>query len=155
MYPTDNLSELNQLLSCHGWWLGPVVKSQYFHSHCTLLGYISAWHLSLGPGSTGNSFIQNGKRYKRGWSFSLKDCSSSSHCTLNNALSRGERGFPGGSDGKESVCPWRREWLPTPVFLPGELYGQRRIVGTVHGVAKSQTQLSNQHFTLKGERIRF
>ena len=47
-------------------------------------------------------------------------------------------GFPGGSDGKGSTCnegdlglrpgfnpwagrsPWRREWLPTPVFLPGE-----------------------------------
>ena len=42
-------------------------------------------------------------------------------------------GFPGGSDGKESACdvgdadlipglggfPWRREWQPTPVFLPG------------------------------------
>ena len=39
-------------------------------------------------------------------------------------------GFPGGSAGKESACnvgdvglpwvrkiPWRREWLPTPVFL--------------------------------------
>ena len=23
--------------------------------------------------------------------------------------------------------PWRREWLPTPVFLPGEFYGQRRL----------------------------
>ena len=40
-------------------------------------------------------------------------------------------GFPGGSDGKEFVCnagdsgliPWRREWLPTPVFLPGEFHG--------------------------------
>ena len=46
-------------------------------------------------------------------------------------------GFPGGSDGKESACnsgglssipglgrfPWRREWQPTPVFLPGEFYG--------------------------------
>ena len=21
--------------------------------------------------------------------------------------------------------PWRRVWLPTPVFLPGEFYGQR------------------------------
>ena len=43
-------------------------------------------------------------------------------------------GFPGSSDGKESACnvgdpgsipgsgrfPWRREWLPTPVFVPGE-----------------------------------
>ena len=24
--------------------------------------------------------------------------------------------------------PWRREWLPTPVFLPGELQGQRSLV---------------------------
>ena len=24
--------------------------------------------------------------------------------------------------------PWRREWLPTPVFLPGEFHGQRRLV---------------------------
>ena len=25
--------------------------------------------------------------------------------------------------------PWRREWLPTPVFLPGESHGQRSLVG--------------------------
>ena len=24
-----------------------------------------------------------------------------------------------------SKIPWRREWLPTPVSLPGESYGQR------------------------------
>ena len=49
--------------------------------------------------------------------------------------------FPGGSDGKESACntgnlgsftelgrfPWRREWLPTPVFLPGKSHGQRSL----------------------------
>ena len=47
-------------------------------------------------------------------------------------------GFPGGSDSKESACdtgdsgsilgqedPQKREWLPTPVFLPGEFHGQR------------------------------
>jgi len=36
-------------------------------------------------------------------------------------------GLPGGSDDKESACnardpgfiSWRREWLPTPVFLSG------------------------------------
>ena len=47
------------------------------------------------------------------------------------------RVFPGGSDGKESACnaedpgsitgvrkiPWRREWLLTPVFWPGEFHG--------------------------------
>ena len=25
--------------------------------------------------------------------------------------------------------PWRREWPPTSVFLPGELHGQRSLVG--------------------------
>ena len=45
--------------------------------------------------------------------------------------------FPGDSDGKESACnvetqvqslgvkkiPWRKEWLPIPVFFPGALIG--------------------------------
>ena len=25
--------------------------------------------------------------------------------------------------------PWRRDWLPTPVFLPGEFHGQRSLEG--------------------------
>jgi len=25
--------------------------------------------------------------------------------------------------------PWRKEWLTTPVFLPGEFHGQRSLVG--------------------------
>ena len=25
--------------------------------------------------------------------------------------------------------PWRREWLPTPVFVPGEVCGQRNLEG--------------------------
>ena len=25
--------------------------------------------------------------------------------------------------------PWRRNWPPTPVFLPGEFHGQRSLVG--------------------------
>ena len=33
--------------------------------------------------------------------------------------------------------PWRREWLPSPVFLPGESHGQRNLAR----VTKSQTQL--------------
>ena len=46
--------------------------------------------------------------------------------------------FPGDSDCKESTynaetwvgkIPWRREWLPTPAFLPGEFHGQRILVG--------------------------
>ena len=41
--------------------------------------------------------------------------------------------------------PWRREWLPTPVFLPGEFLGQRSLVG--YGPwGHSQARLSNCHF---------
>ena len=29
------------------------------------------------------------------------------------------------------MVPWRREWLPTPVFLPGEFHGQRSLVGYI------------------------
>ena len=25
--------------------------------------------------------------------------------------------------------PWRRKWLPTPLFLPGEFHGQRSLEG--------------------------
>ena len=39
--------------------------------------------------------------------------------------------------------PWRREWLPTPVVLPGESHGQRSLQAVVHGVARSQTWLSD------------
>ena len=39
--------------------------------------------------------------------------------------------------------PWRREQLATPIFLPGESLGQRSLWGTFHGVAKSQTRLSD------------
>ena len=35
--------------------------------------------------------------------------------------------------------PWRRKWLPTPVFLPGESHGQRSLGS---GVAKSWTWLN-------------
>ena len=56
---------------------------------------------------------------------------------------RHSRGFPGGSDSKESACqcrrhrfdpwigkiPWRRKWQPTPVFLPGKSNGQRSLAG--------------------------
>ena len=52
-------------------------------------------------------------------------------------------GFPGGASSKESACqcrgwgfdpwvrkiPWKRDWQPTPVFLPGESHGQRSLAG--------------------------
>ena len=55
-------------------------------------------------------------------------------------------GFPGGTSGKEPACqyrrpreahsisgsgrsPGRRAWQPIPIFLPGELHGQRTLAG--------------------------
>ena len=35
--------------------------------------------------------------------------------------------------------PWRRKWHPTPVFLPGELHGQRSLVATLHGITELDT----------------
>ena len=29
----------------------------------------------------------------------------------------------------DEKIPWRREWLPTLVFLPGKFHGQRSLVG--------------------------
>ena len=41
--------------------------------------------------------------------------------------------------------PLEGEWLPTPVFLPGEFYGQRSLVG-YSPWSQRQTQLSDFHF---------
>ena len=42
----------------------------------------------------------------------------------------------------------RRQGHPTPVLLPGKSHGRRSLVGSsVHGVAKSQTRLSDFPFT--------
>jgi len=36
--------------------------------------------------------------------------------------------------------PWRREWQPTPVFLPREFHGQRSLVGySLRGPKESET----------------
>ena len=36
-------------------------------------------------------------------------------------------GDPGSIPGSGRF-PWRKEWQPTPVFLPGEFHGQRSLV---------------------------
>ena len=36
--------------------------------------------------------------------------------------------------------PWRREWLPIPVFVPGEFHGQRSLVGYCPQGHKSRTE---------------
>ena len=73
-------------------------------------------------------------------------------------------GLPWRLSGKESACqcrrcrfnpsvgeiPWRREWQPTPLFLPGKSHEQRSLAGysppvhkesdTVYRLAKSQVE---------------
>ena len=58
------------------------------------------------------------------------------------------QGAPSDSDGKERACnaqdlgfnsyirkiPWRKEWQPTPVFLPEESHGQRS-----HGISRQSS----------------
>ena len=34
-----------------------------------------------------------------------------------------------GSNPRSGRFPWRREWQPTPIFLPGEFQGQRSLAG--------------------------
>ena len=38
--------------------------------------------------------------------------------------------------------PLEKEMQSTPVLLPGESHGQRSLVATIHGAAKSGTRLS-------------
>ena len=45
--------------------------------------------------------------------------------------------------------PLKKGMVPTPVSLPGETHGQRSPAGLVHGVAKSETWPSNEHFSQK------
>ena len=73
-------------------------------------------------------------------------CYAGAFCTSTQLILTTLKGFPGGASGKEPACqcsrhkrrrssswggkiPWRREWLPTPVFLPGESHGQRSLMG--------------------------
>ena len=47
--------------------------------------------------------------------------------------------------------PWRREWLPTPVFWPGELHGQRSLEGYSPGSRKESdtTEQTSLHLKLR------
>ena len=77
-------------------------------------------------------------------------------------LCPGRVGFLGGSDSKKSSCKkrrlrfdpwvekisWRREWLPIPLFLPGEFHGQRSLVGySPWGRKESDTTEATEHST--------
>ena len=48
-----------------------------------------------------------------------------------------------GFDPRVGKIPWRREWQPTPVFLPGNPKDRGAWWAIGHEVPKSWTQLSN------------
>jgi len=107
----------------------------------TGLTFLPALQTSWFPYPFRHSYIQNVFISTQSGLGTTLDVESDVAC-LHGAY-RPRRGFPGGSDGKESACnggdpgftpglgrsPRRREWLPTPVFLPGESLGQRSLVG--------------------------
>ena len=55
--------------------------------------------------------------------------------TLKNPPAVQETGF----DPWVGKIPWGRDWLPIPVFLPGDFHGQRSLVGYSHWGHKNQT----------------
>ena len=60
-----------------------------------------------------------------------------------NTVAQMVKNLPTMQETRFRKIPWRREWLPTPVFLPVESHGQRSLRATVHGVAQIQTGLSD------------
>ena len=66
-----------------------------------------------------NSIVQN-RRTHQGFLV------TSSNCTFPKNLSVMQGTWVNHWVGK---IPWRREWLPTPAFLPDEFYGQRSQAG--------------------------
>ena len=65
----------------------------------------------------------------------------------------GDAGDTGSVPGLED-SPWRREWLPTPIFLPGEFKGQRSLAGySPRGRKESDTteRLTHMHSLIKAK----
>ena len=49
--------------------------------------------------------------------------------------------------------PWRREWQPTPIFLPRESHGQRSLAGySPEGRKKSDTTERQIYYHFTGDK---
>ena len=115
------------------------IKMVFFHSQHFFFCYLHRENWSIlskllhrpqsGEALWARVFLNTGNSSVYSWVKSTKGCQI--------------RGFPGGPSDKEPTCqcrrcsfdpwvgkiPWRREWKPTPVSLPGESHGQRNLVG--------------------------
>ena len=141
-------TRLQKLPEVPGWSLEDRWGERHCSSSCTY-----SHKPSLLPTSLDYSFFLHWIHHKPfpfpGLLCNSRDCLYQKLHDWENAFSPGiclSFGFPGGHSGKESasqcrrckrhgfhpcvgMIPWRREWLPTPVFLPGEFHGQRSLVG--------------------------
>ena len=106
------------------------IKTIFFF--CIRKCFHNCWELPLSSLSLQNNNKEFGGRYLRNrppWWLSSKE--SSCQCI--------RRGF----HPWVRKIPCRRKWQPSPVFLPGKSMDGGAWWAMVHGVAKSQTQLSN------------
>ena len=87
------------------------------------------------------------KTFQKKFEFQFQLFKKKKKAKLRNSLEiQWLEGFPDGASGKEPACqcrrhhrlgyntwvgkiPWRREWQPTPVLLPGDSHGLRSLVG--------------------------
>ena len=103
-----------------------------FLIHCVITHNCYSFRCSYGPNMTSGNIPSSQSLCP--WTYV---CHSWAHpCFL-------AQGIPRPGSGKESTCqcrrcefdpwvwkiPWKREWLSTPVFLPGESHGQRKLMG--------------------------
>ena len=111
-----------------------------------LHSYVSkVWKLSSGHGTGKDWFSFQSQRRAMPKDIQTTTQVDSFHMLV-RPCSKSPRGFPGGGSSKEPTCqcrkhkrwrfnpwvgksPWRRKWLPTPVFLTGESHGQRSLEG--------------------------
>ena len=129
-------------------WGTPFLIWNQFVGPCLLSwGGFSALGCGVSPHSHSSTmqpvlFFTKCKLYlKKGKMWTSGECSPFPLLT-NKQIKKQMKHTDGGSDGKESTSmqetrldpwvrksPWRRESQPSPVFLPGESHGQRRVVG--------------------------
>ena len=92
--------------------------------HSSLVAYWAPTDL----GSSSFSVIFFASSYCSWRSFPHSSVSNKSACNAGDlGLIPGSGETPGEGNGN----PWRREWQPTPVFLPGKVRGQRSLVGYI------------------------
>ena len=132
-----HISRPKALTGSSGWWsyTCPTIAGLWETGQSPLAFSLAGQCLNL---FTHQEPMQWGSGYFLGKVFCV---SRASHSTQGFPVCQCRRGKRCGFDPCVGKIPWRRAWQPTPVFLPGESYGQRSLVATVHSVAKSWTRL--------------